>query len=190
MKYTDKQLLDRVKSLPSFKRTSGIPLLIGVQSKEDKFDEFDDKFYLFDDKDIFVIATSGTTNAGATGLKDFIKWNPKGVWVWKTDMFYPSLYKHGLHQGKMNALRQDKAVYGYRDGDRDDKNEQQGTLYFDNVSANFHGVDYDPNSVKIAKKIGGWSVACQVCNNMIDYKKIIKFVQPFVYCDYAILKEF
>lgn len=190
MKYTDKQLLDRVKSLSSFKRTAGIPLLIGVQSKADGFDIFDDKFYLFDEKNNFVITTTGTTNSGVTGLRDFLKWNPKGVWVWKTDMFYPSLYGYGLHKGRMICLRQNKPVYGFRDGDRDNKNEQIGEMIFDNVNANFHGVDYDPNSVKVINRIGGWSVACQVCNNMVDYRKIIRFVKPFVNCDYALLKEF
>jgi len=188
--YTDLEIFERLNTIPSFKRTKDIPMIIGIQSNDDKFDEFDDKFFLYDENDKFVIGTSGTTNAGASGLKEFIKYNPKGVWVWETDVFYPMLYRYGLHKGKMRALRQDRAVYGYRDNNKNEKNERIGKRYFDNVNANFHGIDYDPNSTKFLKKIGGWSVACQVVNDMEKYKKIIDFVKPFEYCDYGLLKEF
>lgn len=188
--FTDIEIFNRLKSIPSYKRTIGMPMIVGIQSNADVYDEFDDKFFLYDENNKFIIGTTGTTNAGSSGLKNFIKWNPKGTWVWKTDMFYPKLYRYGLHRGKMRALRQDKACYGFRDGNKNEKAEQIGQMYFDNVNANFHGVDYDPNSTKFIKKIGGFSVACQVVNDMVKYRKIIDFVKPYEYCDYALLKEF
>ena len=189
--FTDKEVFERGKLVTSLgaKRSVGLPLIVGIQSLADAYDEFDDKFFLYDENDKFIIGTTGTTNSGATGLKDFMNWNPKGCWVWQTDRFYSGFYEYGLHKGRMNALRQIKAAYGFRDNNKNDKSEQIGKLYFDNVNANFHGVDYDPNSIKVIKKIGGWSTACNVCNNMVDYKKIIKFVKPYVYCDYLLLKE-
>ena len=45
--YTDRQILDRVKSLKSFK---GIPQgywIVGVRSEDDAPNKYDDKFYLF-----------------------------------------------------------------------------------------------------------------------------------------------
>jgi len=45
--YTDEELLKKVKSLPSFKSIPKGYWILGVQSDEDKFNAFDDKFYLF-----------------------------------------------------------------------------------------------------------------------------------------------
>ena len=103
--YTDKQLLDKVKSLPSFKQIPKDYWILGVQSNEDKFNEFDDKFYLFNGEK-FVMVTTGTTNAGLTGLKNYNTYNPEGCAVIKTNEWYYSLWSTGLHRGKMRALRQ------------------------------------------------------------------------------------
>ena len=40
--YTDKQLLEKAKSLPSFKQIPANYWLLGVQSNEDKFNVFVD----------------------------------------------------------------------------------------------------------------------------------------------------
>ncbi len=45
--YTDKELLDYVKALPSFNGFPGEPWLLFVRSKEDTNDRFDDKVYMF-----------------------------------------------------------------------------------------------------------------------------------------------
>lgn len=190
MKYTNEQILNKVRSLQDYRRTVGIPLLVGIQSRLDEFDKFDDKFYLFDDKDRFVSVATGTTNAGATGMKDFMKFGLNGVAVWECDHFYPKFYRYGKHKEKMIALRQNEPCYLYRDNNRNEKNEYIGKRFFLNIGANFHGIDYDPNSTKVIERIGGWSIACQVCNNMNEYRAILKFVKPFEFVDYCILKEF
>ena len=90
--YTDKQLLTKVKSLPSF---NGIPKgfwILGVQSLEDRFNEFDDKFYLFNGE-TFVMVSSGTTNAGKNGMISYESQNPAGVAVIKTNEWYYSVWK-------------------------------------------------------------------------------------------------
>ena len=63
--YTDKQILDRVKSLPSFQFIPSDYWLCGIRSTEDKSDNYDDKFYLFKGEK-FIMVTSGTTNPGVS----------------------------------------------------------------------------------------------------------------------------
>lgn len=186
--YTDNQLLERVASIGGTTRT-GTYLLIGVQSQEDLFDQFDDKFYVFDGHE-FKMVTTGTTNPGQKALKQYFNYDLPGAAVWKTDQFYKDLYKPGLHKGRMKALRQDRPIYYYRDSDKDNCSDQQGQLHHGQIYANQHGISYDPFSNKIATRIGGWSFACQVMNRMSDYKAWIKAAwSRDKNVDYAILKE-
>ena len=190
MRYTDKQLLDRVEEIGGL-ITPNKYLGISVQNSKDGFNIFDDKFYLFLG-DEFKLVTTITTNPGKNALLEFDKsGNKKGAAVWKTDEFYKNLYSYGLHRGRMPCLRQVEAIKFYRDNDKDEKAEQQGELYEDIIYANFHGVSYDKKSNVIKTNINGWSYGCQVCNNMVHYRKIIKAIRehPFK-MDYALLAEF
>jgi len=187
--YTDKQLLDRAKSLSSF---TGIPLgywIIGVQSNEDTYNEFDDKFYLFEGER-FVKVVSGTTNAGTTGLKNYSRYNSKGVAVIKTNEWYYGLWKYGLHRGRMPALRQVRPIKYYRDWNKNNKIEELGEVHQGLIGINFHTVLYQKNLSFWRRFIGGWSVGCQVVNHVGDYYKIIDVVKKQPEVDYCLLKEF
>jgi len=187
--FTDKELLEKVKSIGGTIPNTGKYLIIGVQSLEDEFNVFDDKFYVYDGSH-FIMASSGTTNCGKTALQNFDDYKLEGAAVWKTNQFIKDCYIPGLHKQKMKALRQNKPIYFYRDTDKDEKAEEQGKLYYDIIYANMHGVDYDPFSEVIKQNINGWSFACQVWNRMSDYKLMIKATwarnKPV---DYALLKE-
>ena len=189
--YTDKQLLERVESIGGKIPNQGEKfLIIGVQSNEDAFDLFDDKFYVFDGNK-FVDTSSGTTNPGKTALKHFDQYKLPGCAVWKTNQFYEDLYIPGLHKGKMKALRQNKPIYFFRDSNKDDKADEIGKLHHEIIFANMHGVSYDPYSSIIRKNIGGWSFGCQVWNKMSDYRNMINATWKRKRAvDYAILKEF
>ena len=193
--YSDKQLLDRVESIGGKIPNVGKYLIIGVQSQEDAFNLFDDKFYVFDGH-IFKQVSSGTTNAGKTALLNFDKYNLSGAAVWKTDQFIEDCFKRGMHKasradGGMRALRQNKPIKYYRDSDKDHKAEEQGTLHEGIIWANMHGVDYNPYSTVVKDLINGWSFACQVWNNMGDYRQMLKAVwDRNKTVDYALLKEF
>lgn len=194
-KYTDKQLLDRVEEIGGKIPNVGKYLIIGVQSQEDGFNLFDDKFYVYDGNHFKMVST-GTTNAGRTALHFFEKFNIKGTAVWKTDVFYEGLYKRGFHRpsrkdGGMRALRQIKPIYHYRDNNRNKFIEEIGELHFGLIHVNMHGVDYNPFSTIEKQNINGWSAGCQVWNRMGDYRLMINAVwKRNKLVDYALLKEF
>jgi hypothetical protein len=186
--YNDKELLDKVKSLDSFTHIPEGYWLLGIQSNEDKFNNFDDKFYLFKGEK-FVLVTSGTTNAGKSAMMGFEKYNKLGVAVIKTNEWYYDLWQSGLHKGKMKALRQISPIKHYRDNNKNTKIEEIGELYDKIIYCNFHTNSYDKLTKIVRWIVGGWSACCQVCNNPIDYYEILKLVgkEKVSYC---LLKEF
>lgn len=186
--YTDEQLLNRVKGLKSFIRIPNDYWILGVQSKDDKFNEFDDKFYLFKGEK-FIMVTTGTTNAGLTGLKHYDTYNSNGCAVIKTDEWYYTLWRPGLHKGKMRALKQYSSIKYYRDWNKNDKAEEIGNINEGVIGINFHTASYQPYNV-ITRLIGGWSTGCQVANNTADYYKILDYIGNQDVVSYCLIKEF
>jgi len=191
--YTDKEILARVKSLKSF---HGIPVgywIIGIRSKEDAADEFDDKFYLFLGEK-FIMLTSGTTNPGKYGLTSFMEYNKAGCAVVKADEFYHNFWKNGLHKGKMEALVQVSPVFYYRDNNKNLKSEEIGEVKIGIIGINFHTATYEKDASRlktfIAWIIGKWSEGCQVCNIAADYYRIIGLVKKQIFVSYCLLNEF
>ena len=72
--FTNKQLLDKTEEIGGIIPNKGKYLIIGVQSLEDEFNVFDDKFYVYNGNN-FVMSSTGTTNAGKTALKTFDKYS-------------------------------------------------------------------------------------------------------------------
>ena len=186
--YTDAQLLNKVKSLPSFKSLPAGYWILGVQSDEDNVNRFDDKFYLFNN-DKFVLVTSGTTNAGLNAILRYSEYNKDGVAVLKTNEWYYDVWKYGLHRGKMRALKQVRPFLISRDGDKDNHIEE-GNSFPAIVGINFHANTYNLENKVVKEIIGGWSQGCQVVNDTPKYVKIIDLVQPQKVVSYCLLKEF
>lgn len=197
--YTDAQLLNRAKSLKSFKGFPKGYFIFGLQSIEDVFNTFDDKFYLFKNngpeftKDInqiqFITVVTGTTNAGANALLKYDSYNREGFAVIKTDEWYYDVWQYGLHKGKMEALKQVKPFLISRDGDKDLKVEEGKSLPVI-CGINFHLNSYDLDNETIKTIIGPWSLGCQVPNNAKKYVEIIKLVKPQKIVTYCLMKEF
>lgn len=187
--YTDRELLDRVKTLKSFKHIPKGYWILGVQSNEDTYNEFDDKFYLYKGEQFITMAV-GTTNAGLTGLMNYNRYNRNGCAVIKTGEWYYKLWSYGLHRGKMPALRQVNPIKYYRDNNRDKHADQTGKLHSGLIGINFHTVTYRKDPGFWRKLIGGWSVGCQVINSVDKYYTILRKVkwQPTV--SYCLIKEF
>ena len=191
--YTDTELINIVGQLQGFR---GIPyyLLIGVRSKEDTFDVFDDKFYFFVNGEFYAM-TTGTTNPGGKSLLGgWRKVNTKGSAIIKSNEIYYDVYEYGLHKGKMPALRQRFGPVGnmkyYRDGNDNKKVDELGIVYTGVYNTNFHFNNYDIKTKIKSLMIGGWSEGCQVANDSEGYNKIINKVagdrRPVTY---ALIKE-
>lgn len=176
--YTEKQLLDRVKSLPDFKHIPEDYWPLFVRSNEDEFDKFDDKVYLFKGSK-FIFVTSCTTNKGAHGTA-VIKSNQ-----WLYDGFI-----YGLHKGKMKCLRQNKPFWFYRDNNNDQKTDETGHLYFENIQTQFHGSTYHEGVDVKREEIGLWSEGCIVANINKDYEKITALVKDQSVVSGCLIKEF
>ena len=191
-KYTDKQLIDRVKSLPSFKEIPFGYWILGVRSSADKPDEFDDKFYLFKSNK-FILCTFGTTNPGRYGLKNFSDYTKQGCSVMKSDEWYYDLWANGKHKGKMDALVQVSPCKYYRDSNKDDKSDESGEIREDIIGLNFHTATYLARNFAqkfLAKLIGKWSVGCPVVSSGYDYYRIIDYVCTQRRISYCLIKEF
>ena len=187
--YTDKQLLEKVKSLSSFGKIPAGYWLLGVRSLDDIPNRFDDKIYLFKGEE-FVLVTSATTNAGTPTLRQFEKINKDGAAVLKADEWYYNVWKYGKHQGKVEGLLQlGNKVKVWRDTDKDDKSEEQGKL-----QEGYFGINFHPNTYDLSKgsgtNIGWWSAGCQVVNNISNYKTMIKLLKNEKFVTYCLVDEF
>lgn len=197
--YTDKELLDKIKSLPSFK---GIPKgrwILGVRSNDDNPNLFDDKFYEFDSEK-FVSVLSGTTNPATSILKGGYKsYNPLGAAVVKADEWYYDLWTFGLHKKRMPALLQRNKIAVFRDGDNDDKSEQLGQPIWGYYGINYHTNTYDFSASNLKMKrptIDGWSAGCQVSNDRLKYMEQMKWYREAqkkgtqLFVSYCLINEF
>jgi hypothetical protein len=189
MNYTDAQLLDRVRSLPSFKGfpAAGTVLDIWVRSKADTYDRFDDKAYTYlcfgeEKPPEFKMVSTGTTNAGSFGLKNFRTYNPQGCAVLKSDVIVYDSHRYGLHKGKP-AYRQARGFPYYRDGNMNNRCEEIGEEYSDIILANCHAAS------TFSTIISNWSVACLVRNQRAQFDSWLNFMNKHP-LSVAILKEF
>ena len=190
--YTDKQILDRCKSLPSF---NGIPKgiwLCGIRSNENTPNIYDDKMYQFNGE-TFIQVTSCTTEPGASGLIDYKKYQQDGIAVVKANEWYYDLWQYGLHKGKMPALKQINNIKYYRDADGDKFAEENGKIHVGIIGINWHTATYltadkDIENLVIPT-VGTWSLGCQVNNVVKDYKKMLNRMKTGK-ISYCLLEEF
>ena len=187
--FKDKELLDRVKALESFKSIPEGYWLLGVRSKEDTPNTFDDKIYLFKGEE-FIEVTTATTNPGTPTLKQFEKVNNDGAAVVKSDEWYYNLWKYGKHNGKVDGLLQlGSKIKVYRDTDKDVKSEEQGKL-----QAGYYGINFHPNTYNLdgtsGSDIGWWSAGCQVINNISTYRIMISLLKNEKLVSYCLINEF
>lgn len=178
MNYTRLALTAHIKSL-------GLPIsdfmLVGVRSKEDKPDVYDDKFYIITQGSMFTFDC--TTNAGAYYLMNLL--NPKGAAVLRADRCYK--YKLGTHKG-YEALVQAGPVEVYRDKNRDRKIDINGPTEWGWFGINIHR----GSEGSVGKFIGKFSAGCQVIANPSEFKLLLdecKKTGQHIF-NYILLNEF
>ena len=188
--YTDKQIIDRVKSLASYKKTPKGYWICGIQSNEDTPNVMDDKFYVFFHNH-FISVLTGTTNAGTYGLLNWKKWSKRGAAQIKPDEWYYDVWTRGLHNGKVEALRQTGAFKVIRDNNNNSKSgDIEAWTWEKRRGLNFHPNTYSLNSTTKRWLIGRWSTGCQVVNDIPKYKRLMSFTKGQNVFTYVLLKEF
>lgn len=197
--YTDSELLEKVKSIEKFRIIPNERWILGVRSKADLPNKFDDKFYVFEGEK-FIVVLTGTTHPGVSILKSFDAYNKNGAAVVQANMWYYNLWSFGQHKGKMPALLQTGAqVNVFRDGNKNDKSEEIGAITRGFYGINFHTNTYDfsKDSIKIKKEdVNNWSAGCQVTNDREKYLSLMEYFekakkdkqQGFV--SYCLINEF
>jgi hypothetical protein len=185
--FRDEEVLYRVEQLPTFKGWIDGIYDIWIRSKKDEYDRFDDKVFTYiveDGVPKFVMACTGTSNAGSFGLMNFKLWNNRGCAVLKSDVIVYGSHAYGLHKGKP-AYRQVKNFPYFRDGDRDRKAEEIGPEFSEPIGANCH------RAGTMSVFINNWSVACLVRNQLAQFQRWLGYLiskgKPRL--NVAILKE-
>lgn len=156
--------------------------IVGVRSKADAPDKFDDLIGLIEGNTITWF--TGTTNPGVHWLKNLL--NPKGAALLKPNQ-YVNTWKLDLHQGKYLALCQRKNVVVYRDGDKDDFAEETAVTETGLFGINIHRA----NANLVSQLVDRYSAGCQVLNNPQDFDYLIKRCKASNLKDftYTLLKE-
>lgn len=179
--YTDKQIFDRIKSLPSYNPKRGIPddTVVLIMSNEDTPNIFDDKLYPYiDGVNPFVASCTG--NAGGPILTGgWKKYSSKGAAIIARDEIYYDAYRKSdgkairHHNGKMPCLRLVGNLKYYRDNDNDNKAEQLGEPIIANYATNIHLNSYNLWNKVVNTVIGNWSAGCIVLNNAEQYRRLL-----------------
>jgi len=156
---------------------------VGVRSKANKPNQFDDLFGVIENDTIKWYTC--TTNAGTHWLKNLL--NRKGTALLKPNQ-YVDTWEIGLHQGKYKAFRQCKPVEVYRDADKDDIAEETSIIDKGIFGINIHRA----NEKFISRLVDKWSAGCQVLNSPTDFAEVLKKAEDTKqkYFTYTLLKEF
>ena len=157
--------------------------VIGVRSKEDLPNKFDDLIGLVENNNITWF--TGTTNPGVYWLLNLL--NNKGTAILKPNQ-YIDTWQLALHQGKYLALCQRKPVTVYRDSNKNDKSEETNIVETGLFGINIHRA----NPSAISQLNDKWSAGCQVINNYKDFDYLISECKKSQLKDftYTLLKEF
>ena len=187
--FTDKEVLDRVAGLSTFKGFPNGVMDVWIRSTADQFDSFDDKAFTYEcygdaKTPKFIMARNGTTNAGSYGLLHFDKYNHDGCAVLKSDVIVYDSHAYGLHHGKP-AYREVKGFPYFRDPNKNHRAEEVGKERTDIIGANIHRAGQN------STVINNWSTGCLVTANLQKFLQFLAYMKskgnpPLTVC---ILKE-
>lgn len=138
--------------------------LIGIRSKADLPNQFDDHFYLVNR--IEYTHYTGTTNPGTHWLTNLL--NSKGAALLKPGQYF-NTWQLGLHRGLYEALVQVRPVKVWRDANKNQHSEPGTEVYEGMFGINIHRASAN----QVSKFIDKWSAGCQVLNNPQDFAHLI-----------------
>ncbi len=149
--------------------------LFGIRSKESQSDKFDDwvGYWCSDGKNIIFDIFPATTDPGKSWLLTPMRSDGTAIMV---PGQYSGLYKIGHHKD-YEALEQVGMARYVRDNNKDtkldfdlykDPEKLKKHGFWDNVKSNLHRA----SALKIVQFIGLYSAACQVIQDILNFKKI------------------
>jgi hypothetical protein len=156
---------------------------VGIRSKANLPNQFDDLFGIIKGNEVKWFTC--TTNPGTHWLKNLL--NPKGAALLKPNQ-YVDTWGIGLHQGKYEALTQQKPVTVFRDKDLDDLAEETAVTDTGIFGINIHRA----NNKMVSKIIDKWSAGCQVLNDPNNFNQLMNECKSSgkKLFTYTLLKEF
>lgn len=190
MKFTLEQILNVFRSKGyafDNNKTPGTVNIIGVRSNNTIANSFDDYLYLHHINgsgtvDFFEFPI--TTDPGKYWLENPL--NVKGTAILVPGQ-YKDTYAIGLHQGKYEALKQQKPVKVWRDNNNDDKLDFGGAIHEGIFGINIHRSNAKSESSVVEK----WSAGCQVFKRVKDFNYLMDVCKksPQKYFTYTLLEE-
>ena len=180
MKYT-REKIDEVMADKDYKYFTSRNYdvnIIGIRNSETKgrvTNAFDDTMtlsYRDEDGNWKYHEFDCTTDPGTHWVKNLL--NPNGVAILKPGQYRGS-HKIGLHQGKYEALRQQKPLKVYRDNNEDDTYD----CLEENVKEGIYGINIHRATAKTSGKskfVDKWSAGYQVIARNSDFKLFMEII--------------
>ena len=178
-KYTREQIEEtlRSKGYKYFTSDKGFDVnIVGIRNSSTKgrvtnaFDDVVTVSYKTPEGDWVYNEYGATTDPGSHWEKNLL--NKDGVAILKPGQYRGS-HKVGLHQGKYEALRQQKPVQVYRDDNKDGKYD----LLEENVQEGIFGINIHRATAKTggtSTRVDKWSAGCQVIASNNDFKEFME----------------
>ena len=192
MYYTQEQLVERAKQMEGF---VSIPndywiCFVRMNLDDQKTNEFNDVANIMHGTNL-IFSTTCTTVPGLPALKGgYKRYNKNGACVLKADIWMNDSFAYGLHNGKMECLREVEKLWSTRDGNGNNKAEEYGSYSFGMWATNIHCASYNLFVDFVRKLIGEWSYGCLVFNVNKLYRKMISLCKSQKRVSAIILNEF
>ena len=176
-KYTREQIEEtlRSKGYKYFTSDKGFDVnIVGIRNSSTKdrvtnaFDDVVTVSYKTPEGDWVYNEYGATTDPGSHWEKNLL--NKDGVAILKPGQYRGS-HKVGLHQGKYEALRQQKPVQVYRDDNKDGDYD----LIEENVQEGVFGINIHKAGGRVdgSTQIDKWSAGCQVFSKESDFNEFM-----------------
>ena len=175
MSYTREQIEAAVtnKGYVYFKSPKGYDVnIVGIRNSATKgrvTNAFDDKMtisYINQEGEWMYHEFGCTTDQGSHWVENIMQ--ESGVAILKPGQYRGS-HKVGLHQGKYEALRQQKPLQVYRDNNEDNHYD----LIEENIEKGIFGINIHRATSKAqgtSTRVDKWSAGCQVIASNADFK--------------------
>jgi hypothetical protein len=179
MTYTREQIEEtlRSKGYKYFTSDKGFDVnIVGIRNSSTKdrvtnaFDDLVTISYKTPEGDWIYNEYGATTDPGTHWVENVL--NKDGVAILKPGQYRGS-HKIRLHQGKYEALGQQKPVKVYRDNNKDGKYD----LLEENVHEGIYGINIHRATAKsggTSTRVDKWSAGCQVIAKNSDFKEFME----------------